>query len=201
MKTKNNRKRKTDVAVAKLTEGDIQSFWESVLSGDDREFWEAEFARKAPTQEKRAFGSFLAELAAGRIPKATAPSSEEHAQIMQRVSDRIFLPTRLGRLKTELVGLKAEIAALRRAKSPKGKCPLWKYVRAAKEGNLSRVSDHGFIAKRVDALLEERKKELREVCPESWKKVHGLPRLLSDARKLPELKKPIKVFISKVTVS
>ena len=148
--------------------------------------------------ERRAFGSFLADVASGRLsfewPEPIPLTPEEDAQSTKRAWERVFLPKKVARLE-------AKLAAIKRMKSPDGKCPLWKYVRAVKEANLSKASDHEFIARCVDALLEKRGKELRDVCPKSWKGVRELPRLLSDARKHPKLKANIKVFISKVMVS
>ena len=91
---------------------------------------------------------------------------------------------------------------MKRANNPARKRPLWYFVREAKKKYPSKVSDHGFIARYVDSLLAKKGKELCQVCPASWKKrVQNLPRLLDDARKCKELKRPIKVFISKVPVS
>ena len=191
MKTKENRRH---VTVPKLTEGEIQSFWESALNRETREFWEAEFARKVPTEETRAFGSFLADLAAGRDAQPAALSAEEDARIMRRAADRVFLPKKVARLE-------AEAAAIKKANKPGRKCLLWAYVREAKRQYPLKVSDHAFIARRVDGLLERAGKELCHICPRSWKEVRDLPRLLSDARRHPKLKKRIKVFISKVAVS
>ena len=196
METKKTRKRRTDVLLAKLTEAKIESIWESALSGDDREFWEAEFARTVPrpTQEKPVFGSFLADLAAGRLPRPAPLSAEEDERITKRALERAFLPKKVARLE-------AEVAAMKRANNPARKCILWTYVREAKRKNPLKVSDHAFISICVDALLERAGKELRQICPKSWKEVRDLPRLLSDARNHPKLKGPVKVFISKVPVS
>jgi hypothetical protein len=97
--------------------------------------------------------------------------------------------------------LEAELAAIKRANKPGRKCQLWTYVREAKRRYPLKVSDHAFIARCVDALLERAGKELPHICPRSWKEVRDLPRLLRDGLQHPKLKKRIGVFISKTPVS
>jgi hypothetical protein len=191
MKTKENR---GYVPVPKLSESEIQSFWESALNGEDREFWEAEFARDVPAEAKRGFGSFLTDLAAGRVAQPSILSAEEDARIMRRGAERVFLPKKMARLE-------AELGAIKRANKPSRKCQLWTYVREAKRRYPHKVSDHAFIARYVDALLERAGKELCHICPRSWTEVRDLPRLLRDGLQRPKLKQRIRVFISKVPVS
>ena len=143
MAGKNNRKRKADVALPKLTEHDIQSFWESAVSGDDREFWEAEFARKAPLQEKPTFGplkgmakkkgiapgqnangrpgygSFLSKLAPLQFqmsPETVTHTPEEDALSTKRAFDRVFLPKKVDSLQKTVVKLEEELAAMKRVR-------------------------------------------------------------------------------------
>jgi hypothetical protein len=201
MQTKKRLKREDDLAIRELTEHDIESFWESALNGDDREFWQAEFASKVPPEEKRPFGSFLADVVAGRLPAGPSVSAERDALITARAAEPVFGPKQVARLKAEVAELKAQVVALKRVISPNRKCPLWHYVREIKRKNPSKSSDQAFIARCVDVLLGKTQKELRKICPKSWKEVRELPRLLSDARKHPVLKNRIKGFISKVVVS
>jgi len=153
--------------------------------------------KKSGRTEGRQFGSFLADVASGRLPEITIRTPEEDEQI----SRNAFALTRHERLKAKVAALEAEVAALKRANNSARKCPLWTYIREAKRKYPLKVSDHAFIARCVDALLEKAKKELRHTCPKSWKEVRDLPRLLSEGLQHPKLKKRIRVFISKVPVS
>jgi hypothetical protein len=113
---------------------------------------------------------------------------------MRRAAKHVFLPEKMARLE-------AELAAIKRASKPGRKCLLWTYVREVKRRYPLKVSDHAFIARCVDALLERAGKQLHHICPRSWKEVRDLPRLLRDGLLHPKLKKRIGVFISKTTVS
>jgi hypothetical protein len=145
------------------------------------------------------FGSFLARLAADSfqfqsLPEAAPPTPEEDAQSTKRAWERVFLPKKVARLA-------AELAALKRANNPGRKCLMWAYVREAKRKYPPKASDHAFIARFVDSLLEKAGKELRDVCPKKWREIPDLPRLLRDGLQHPKLKKRIRVFISKILVS
>jgi len=143
-------------------------------------------------------------VASGRfttLPEVTPLSPEQDARSTKRALARVLLPKKVERLKAEVTAQKAELATLKRRKTPEGKSALWKCVRAAKEANPAKASDQGYVTRYVDSLLAKSRKELRDVCPASWKKMPDLPCLLSYARKHPRLKGRIKTYISKVTVS
>lgn len=122
-----------------------------------------------------------------------APTPLPDGEGMKRALRRVALPRKIQRLESRVKTLE------RGSRSRRRRCPLWRLVATVKQGNRSRASDQEWIAKKVDALLDQARPrlELKDACPPSWlRAVSNLPRLLSEARVMPELKKRIAVLIS-----
>jgi hypothetical protein len=80
-------------------------------------------------------------------------------------------------------------------------CDLFRIVLNCKKSQPAKRLRGALIALCVDKWLEKNGKELRHVCPSTWTKIPGLPRLLTDARRHPRFKTRVKQFFSKVKVS
>jgi hypothetical protein len=166
---------------------------------------EKKSSKHGSDRDERPLGWFLEDVASGRAPRAMpaarTESPEEYARNIDSTARKFYAAKRNDWLKGELDSLKSTVAALKRGKNLNGRCPLWRYVRDVKETYPSKARDQAFIARKVDERLERDGKELRNVCPDRWKKNKNLPRLLSDARNVPGLKIAAKVLVAQVKVS
>ena len=136
--------------------------------------------------EDKKFGEFLDGVLRPREVESR-DDEETWADGLQKAAERYLLPGRVKELEKEL----------KKRKSGKGRCDLWKLVAEAKKSRSVPASDHGAICRRVDLYLGKQGWELADKCPKSWKKdAPDMPRLLDEARKHPKLKGRIKTLIS-----
>ena len=119
----------------------------------------------------------------------------------QKSAERYFLPAKVKRQEAKLESLAAEIKRLKETirRRNKPSCRLWGIVASVKERTPTKASDHKWVARRVDDILENAKppQELKDLCLKSWMMVDKPPRSLSDALVHPGLKARVKSFISK----
>jgi hypothetical protein len=146
------------------------------------------------------FGSFLSGAVSHLLAEGdTQPSTPE---IDWESMERAVKRRRQERERDErLERLERREIVRKRAANTSRKSLLWRYVAEVKRNLPAKRSDHAFIARGVDVILEREKRRLSDVCPKSWRKVPGLPSLLQDARLYGPLKGRVKTFISKVEVS
>ena len=153
--------------------------------------------KPAPTE----FGGFLSgavtRFLAGSDAQPSAPEIdwESIKRVLKRRGQERERDERLERLERQEMERK-------RAANTSRKCLLWRYVAEAKRTiPPTKRSDHAFIAKCADVILQREKKRLSDVCPKSWRRVANLPDWFEVARLSPPLKGRVKVFIAKVPVS
>jgi thymidylate synthase ThyX len=133
------------------------------------------------------------------LVRGTEPSENPDTDGLKKAVERHSLPKRVKRLEEKLDALKPA----RASHASDGQCELVHLVAAAKHLLKAKVlkakgkGSHHLLAVKVDSMLESAQKELRDVCPESWRSVKDLPRLFSDALKHPKLKRKAAVLISK----
>lgn len=149
--------------------------------------------------DPRAYGSFLARVAAGHF--RTLPEPAPPAPDLKVAWQSVSLPKKVSSLQETVASLKCELAAMKREKTPVRKHGLWDFVLEAKKRNPTKISDQLFIARYVDKLFLKYGRRLGSVCPPSWRMVPGFPDTLEKALQHPVLKGRVKTFISKVRVS